>query len=239
MSNAMTLSSQFSVIVPQLGAINAAQDQLSLELAVERATTALGMDMYLFAAEVPVDDGTPFLPLFGTIPPAVLSAFVQHGLYANNPVLTHIRSHQEGTIFPSERFQNHPNFPLLTKALASFGAVGAAYTPVISGTDGLAVFATYSRTAVPQESQLAAQRLIGTAISLRVIGFSASKTPGTNDLSETQQTILQWMERGKSNGDIATIMGISKRACDYHVGEILRKLDVCSRTQAVLAWRRA
>ncbi len=52
-------------------------------------------------------------------------------------------------------------------------------------------------------------------------------------LTATQLEILKWAAEGKSNSDIATIMGMSKRGIDYHMGEILRKLGVATRIQAI------
>jgi DNA-binding CsgD family transcriptional regulator len=43
----------------------------------------------------------------------------------------------------------------------------------------------------------------------------------------------QWAALGKSNGDIAVILSQSKRAIDWHMSEILRKLKVSSRNQAI------
>lgn len=51
-------------------------------------------------------------------------------------------------------------------------------------------------------------------------------------LSKLQREILSWVSRGKSNCEIAIIMGRSERAVAYHISEILRKLEVTSRVQA-------
>ncbi|MDH4413525.1 MAG: LuxR C-terminal-related transcriptional regulator [Rhizobium sp.] len=56
--------------------------------------------------------------------------------------------------------------------------------------------------------------------------------PRLRSLSQQQREILSWIAGGKSNGDIALIMALSKRAVDYHVAAILQKLGVASRTQA-------
>lgn len=53
-------------------------------------------------------------------------------------------------------------------------------------------------------------------------------------LSARQNEILQWAAKGKSNTDIATITGLSKRAVEWHMREILRKLNVASRSQAAV-----
>lgn len=54
-------------------------------------------------------------------------------------------------------------------------------------------------------------------------------------LSTIQLNYLRWAAEGKSSADIAVITGASRRAIEYHFTEILRKLSVSSRAQAV-AW---
>ncbi len=51
-------------------------------------------------------------------------------------------------------------------------------------------------------------------------------------LSNLQIEILNWMAKGKTNGEISSIVGRTERAIAYHVSEILTKLDVTSRAQA-------
>jgi DNA-binding CsgD family transcriptional regulator len=53
------------------------------------------------------------------------------------------------------------------------------------------------------------------------------------DLSLRQIEVLNWAAQGKSNWDIAMITSQSKRTVDYHMSEILRKLKVASRAQAI------
>jgi len=68
------------------------------------------------------------------------------------------------------------------------------------------------------------------------IGLTSGQAPGTGikfrSLSSLQREILKWMAGGKSNVEIALIVGQSKRSVDYHVIEILKKLEVGSRAQA-------
>lgn len=60
----------------------------------------------------------------------------------------------------------------------------------------------------------------------------SGEDPRLAQLSANQRDILGWIAQGKSNADIALILGLTKRAVDYHVTQILRKLGVASRTQA-------
>jgi LuxR family quorum-sensing system transcriptional regulator CciR len=57
-----------------------------------------------------------------------------------------------------------------------------------------------------------------------------------NDISLTTREIecLEWIANGKSSWDIGQILGISPDTVNYHVKKALRKLDVSSRTTAVV-----
>ncbi|MCU7853412.1 MAG: LuxR family transcriptional regulator [Candidatus Thiodiazotropha sp. (ex Monitilora ramsayi)] len=57
--------------------------------------------------------------------------------------------------------------------------------------------------------------------------------PTPNPLTPKEMETLNWVKRGKTTWEIAKIQGISERTVKFHVGNILRKLDANSRTQAV------
>lgn len=54
-------------------------------------------------------------------------------------------------------------------------------------------------------------------------------------LSPRELEVLMWLKLGKTSWDIAVILRISERTVNYHVSNILQKLDVASRLQAVSA----
>lgn len=57
--------------------------------------------------------------------------------------------------------------------------------------------------------------------------------PDPAGLSPRELTVLSWMKMGKTNWEIARILGVSERTVRFHVGRIFVKLDVTSRAQAV------
>lgn len=67
--------------------------------------------------------------------------------------------------------------------------------------------------------------------SVEVSRVASSKN--TCHLSPRELTVLLWMKEGKTNWEIARILGLSERTVRFHVGSIFEKLDVTSRTQAV------
>jgi len=56
---------------------------------------------------------------------------------------------------------------------------------------------------------------------------------GRDLLTRREQEVLKWVYLGKSNIEIGIILGISPLTVKNHVQEILRRLDVQNRTQAV------
>ena len=52
-------------------------------------------------------------------------------------------------------------------------------------------------------------------------------------LSLREKEVLNWIKQGKSTWDISVILGISRSTVNFHVNNILQKLDAVSRAQAV------
>jgi DNA-binding NarL/FixJ family response regulator len=55
-----------------------------------------------------------------------------------------------------------------------------------------------------------------------------------SQLTEREREVLKWMAQGLSNKEIARELGLTVRTVDFHVGNILQKLGVVSRLEAVL-----
>lgn len=64
-------------------------------------------------------------------------------------------------------------------------------------------------------------------------GENPSRPEGRDLLTRREQEVLRWVYLGKSNIEIGIILGISPLTVKNHVQEILRRLDVQNRTQAV------
>ncbi|MEI7849931.1 MAG: response regulator transcription factor [Chloroflexota bacterium] len=56
----------------------------------------------------------------------------------------------------------------------------------------------------------------------------------TNQFSEREKEVMNLLLQGKSNKQIALMLGISTSTVEYHLKNIYKKLQVNSRTEAVL-----
>ena len=63
---------------------------------------------------------------------------------------------------------------------------------------------------------------------------ASGPTKGGASLTPREQEVLQWAAQGKSNWVIGEILNISEHGVDFHLRNILRKLDADSRITAVV-----
>lgn len=62
--------------------------------------------------------------------------------------------------------------------------------------------------------------------------YSLQPNKGLKKITDRESEILQWVQMGKTNWEISTILAISPLTVKNHVQNILRKLDVKNRGQA-------
>ena len=65
--------------------------------------------------------------------------------------------------------------------------------------------------------------------------FQTDKRPHAETimLSPREKEVLNWLQRGKSSWEISVILDISERTVNYHVTNLMRKLDATNRPQVV------
>lgn len=219
-------TASMSAIVPSIRAISQTCHIRRLEAAGQDAIRTLGFDHYALVLSGP-RGGLPVSAL-STLPAAIWQDLLAHGLYLRNPVVDAIIARVGGLILGPNTFVS----PQGGSDLCSYA--GLALVSVVSAAQGETVLIAYSRDAAPGAETLKPLALLGSAMSIRLLALHGGSV--ASSLSELQADILHWAAEGKSNGDIATILGISRRGCDYHLGEIYKKLGVASRAQAVAAY---
>ncbi len=235
---AVRVADALARIAPAVARIAEARPREDLADRIQDAVELLGFDYFGYTADIPPAGGDVFYPLMTTLPTEAWEAFHAAGLFRSNPTLDRLRSSGQGSVIPDEADRAHPAYPAFMALLKKVGLAGGAVTPIVSPTERLSVLGAYCREAPPQRSVLPALAVIGSAVSLRLITSGEASDAVPANLSAIQWDILHWMRQEKSNLDTATILGISKRKCDYHVAEIYRKLGVASRVQAITASER-
>jgi DNA-binding CsgD family transcriptional regulator len=117
----------------------------------------------------------------------------------------------------------------------SAGLTHGITTGMLERNRGFATFFSFAG-GDPNGTQRFAGLLEYLVPSLHRVLMSNIHTPVFNSakgLSPREQTVLLWMKEGKTNWEIARIVGVTERTVRFHVEGIFMKLDASSRTQAV------
>jgi DNA-binding NarL/FixJ family response regulator len=77
--------------------------------------------------------------------------------------------------------------------------------------------------------------MLDTIIKARLAGIARSGLlPKTVALNDREVEVLTWVARGKTSGEIAQILGLTKRTIDFHIDNARSKLGAATRTEAVI-----
>ncbi len=81
----------------------------------------------------------------------------------------------------------------------------------------------------------ALELVLSGGVYLPVNVMQGETAPATDELTARQREVLVWLVRGKSNKEIASLLGMAENTVRVHVAAILRHLDVRNRTEAGFA----
>lgn len=112
----------------------------------------------------------------------------------------------------------------------NFGADDYLIKPVIR-EDLLAAVETRLTRAEAIEARI--QAAAGSAAKYQP-DFSSHEPLVSLGLTNREAEVLLWTAQGKSNGDIAVILGMSEKTVKQHLGSVFQKLGLESRTAATL-----
>jgi DNA-binding CsgD family transcriptional regulator len=88
--------------------------------------------------------------------------------------------------------------------------------------------------AVMDEAPLNIMHAVAQAAHMRACALMKEKPALNKPLSGRERDVLNWVARGKSNAEIAIILGISAGTVETYMRNIFLKLDVIDRTSAAL-----
>lgn len=124
----------------------------------------------------------------------------------------------------------------------SFGLIHGMTLPVRERHGGVGLLNVASDGAdgepAPDLGQVAKLSLLSAYVEERVAFIaeraSAEARSKRVDLSRREMQCLQWCSVGKTSWEIGAILGISERTVNFHIGNVVRKLDAKGRRHAVV-----
>lgn len=163
----------------------------------------------------------------------------QHGYFEVDPVfktaLQKSGTQHWQTIY---RNANSPKQQQFKAAAKEFGLTDGITTGFADGPCKVATFCSFaSADRVDAARYVPLVEYFGYHIHRALLRTAPSNAQSMDhcvkQLTLRELTILNWVKNGKTNWEIAKIMGVTERTIRFHVESIFSKLNVTSRSQAV------
>lgn len=198
----------------------------------ERVAVGLGFTHVAYLLNSPLPLSSPQCLVIGNLPVACGAGDVA---LAFGSLVRRCRATLRPVVWDDTVFEPAPAFHA---ALRDAGVHGG-WSQVVRGTRGKWGVFTAFRSGTPlavDELQQFEPRLVWLAqiIHHHLAGACLLRYPDKGDvkLSDLEKSILRWTIDGKTAGELAEILELSTRTVNFHVQNVLAKLNACNKTSA-------
>ncbi|WEK50048.1 MAG: LuxR C-terminal-related transcriptional regulator [Candidatus Kaistia colombiensis] len=219
-----------------------AGDKQELQTAICDAGRSLGFDRLILACEKNVKREFMADPTLTNQSYDDLVAYERDGWSERDPLLDYAATGTDPLYWRTETWKKPPRLDY-HEYIQHLGITGGLTVPLRGSANKIGALTLLSFSdRVHGPDAVHAVSIIGMVARSRAaaVGLATGQPAGGSakfrSLSSLQREILKWVANGKSNAEIALIVGQSKRSVDYHVIEILKKLEVGSRAQAAVIY---
>lgn len=175
--------------------------------------------------------------VWANLPAGYAEAYMSEGWGQVDPILRHafgtVRAFRWDSVLARTELTT-PERRFLT-ASDDFGVRGGLTVP-LHGPNGAVDLVSLSMRGVEPPPPTRLRRVHGVVLQawLRRSELAAQAPVAALDLTAREVECLKWLKDGKSNWQIGQILRISEKTVEFHVANLMRKLNVESRLAAVL-----
>jgi DNA-binding CsgD family transcriptional regulator len=169
-------------------------------------------------------------------PVSWLDRYISEHLDRVDPIVAEHRLHF-GLQYWSDSYEKHPEAGRFIMAASDYGLrSGYTYGLKTEGSDSISHFSFgarwMARSARTREILLRVVPHLHQAL-VRVVPLDSLTEAPYKNLSPREKEVLRRVKEGKTASQIGSVLLISERTVNFHVGNILRKVRATTRAQAV------
>lgn len=227
-----------SVSLDQLLELLEARTLAELYARTNRLVRALGFDHFIYGLRMTLGTGRYHDVVISGYPAAWRTLYEEKQLVHEDPTVMLARQSVIPIIWNEDLFRRHERMSILEES-RRFGLNCGITIPLRTEGRDTGLFSVAcgkeERLRAVDSTRVAACQLLGTFVHEAGRKLIAKPTLPVDvpKLTAREHECLRWSAQGKSSWEIAQIIRASERTVNFHIANVLRKLDVSNRRQAV------
>lgn len=219
-------------------AFNSASSEEELTRHVSHLTSIIGYNHFALSVIAPQSFLRPVVAIFSNCPAGWVEQYHNDNLLSRDPIV-YISMRQTLPIFWEKSLSSMPSLPAggmeVMDMATSFGIRNGISFPLRgpSGEIGTMSFITSDAGSGLILESSAVLRLMSDYIFESAIRLVRQRTPSIM-LTDRERDCLFWVGEGKTQEEIAAILGITPRTVAYHIQQSVAKTGSSNRDQALL-----
>jgi DNA-binding CsgD family transcriptional regulator len=223
--------------------LNQLRDLLEVRTIAELYTKAkavvheLEFEHFIYGVRLHMGGGEAHEFVLSGYPSSWRSLYEQHGYAAIDPTVAHCLSSTLPIVWSDALFVDHGAAALMEHA-HQYGLRSGLTVPMHSSTlqTGLLSMASEAASLDNDVERIAHSQLFATYLheaARKLVQKNARVHQTCCHLTPREEECLSWAAAGKSSWEISQIVASSERTVNFHIGNVIQKLQVASRSHAI------
>lgn len=199
----------------------------------------LGFDNFIYALRVPTYFSDSKLVVIDGYPTNWVNHYFEHSYQLVDPVLAYCSKHIVPIQWQNLKQLTDGAAQRMMNEAGDFGLKSGITMPVHSPRGEMGVLSLTVNQSIKTAHDVTESALPYIQIfagylheAVRRV-FGLIEDPEAPQLTSREQECLRWVADGKTSWEIAHMLNVSERTVNFHLNNVMMKLDVCSRQHAV------
>jgi LuxR family quorum-sensing transcriptional regulator LasR len=220
-----------------MASILEAKDEMEFSTRLGNATRICGFEMFVIGLQVTNSDGMIEHHVTSAYPQAWQKLYSERNYVADDPTVAYCQNHTEPLIWSELMFKHA--MPLFEEA-RNHGIGFGISVPIHERIGTKSMLSLVRDRPLDKDTRETAELLAAAKVLSSCAHFTASRLLSKKlneslhpSLTPQEERCLRWVAKGKTSWEVGRIMGISEPTVVFHLKNLIKKLDVINRYQAL------
>lgn len=198
----------------------------------------LGFERFLVGTQWVDDNGAPVYKIASGYPVEWQKLYAERKYAGIDPTVLHCQSRTEVVVWAEDFFEKSKTLHFFEEAKSH--GLGFGFSVPVHEARGVKSMISLARDKPisdhrEQEKMLAMGKVLASCAHFAHRGLIADEMASTRrpSISSQESQCLRWVAMGKTSAEIGQIMSIAEPTVVFHIKNVMEKLDVRNRSQAI------